>query len=52
MNVCISEAIAAYELLSVKNFGDILENILYKGLPSVQRDIIRKKTEKTTQSKK
>ena len=52
MNVCISEAIAAYELLSVKNFGNILENILYKGLPSVQRDIIRKKTEKTAQSSK
>lgn len=52
MNVCISEAIAAYELLSVKNFGDILENILYRGLPSVQREIVLKKAEKAAQSKK
>ena len=39
MNSCISEAAASFELLNIRNFRDILKNILYEGLPSVQREI-------------
>ena len=46
MNVCISEAIAAFELLDIRNFRDILENILYKGLPAEQEKIAEKKEKK------
>lgn len=41
-NVCICEAIAAYELLDCKRFSEILQNILYLGLPNVQENILKK----------
>ena len=46
MNVCISEAISAVQLLDFKNFGEIINNILYKGLPSVQQTIVKSRKEK------
>ena len=40
LNVCICEACSAFELLDSNNFREILENILYKGLASVQNKIL------------
>ena len=42
LNVCICEACSAFELLDVRYFRQIIENILYKGLPAVQNEILGK----------
>lgn len=39
MNICIGEACAAFELLELRRFSEIFENILYLGLSSVQKQI-------------
>ncbi len=43
LNNCFAEAAAAYQLLDIKRFGGILENILYLGLKNAQADILDKK---------
>lgn len=40
---CISEAAVAYGLLEPKRFSSILENILARGMPAVQQEILTKK---------
>ena len=42
LNVCICEAAAAFELLECHRFREVLENILYQGLPDVQEKIMKK----------
>jgi len=36
---CVTEAGAAFELLEIKRFGGILENVIYQGMPQVQSKI-------------
>lgn len=43
LNNCFTEAAAAYELLDIRRFGGIMENILYLGLRKVQTDILEKR---------
>lgn len=43
LNNCFAEAANAYELLDVRRFGTVLENILYLGLKQVQTNIIEKR---------
>lgn len=43
LNNCFAEAANAYELLEIKRFGSIMENILYLGLKTVQTNIAEKK---------
>ena len=45
LNNCFCEAAAAYQLLNIKRFGGIMENILYLGLKQVQTNILEKKEE-------
>ena len=40
LNLTLGEIINAYELLEVQRFKPILDNILYMGLPNVQKGII------------
>lgn len=40
LNACLSECIAAYNLLDGQRFDGILRNILEKGMPAVQRRVI------------
>lgn len=42
----VSEAKAAYELLTVRRFDGILRNILWQGLPAVINDLVKEKTQK------
>lgn len=39
LNVCISEACAAFELLEIHHFREIIHNILYYGLEQVQNSV-------------
>lgn len=43
LNNCFTEAAAAYQLLNIRRFGGIMENILYLGLKQVQTNILEKK---------
>lgn len=45
LNMTLSEIVHAYELLSVRRFKPILDNILYMGLLDVQEKIINKYNE-------
>lgn len=45
MNVCICEACNVFELCDNVNFSGIIKNILYKGMPNVQDEIIKKLSE-------
>jgi len=38
---CVTEAGAAFELLEIKRFRGILENVIYQGMPQVQDRIIK-----------
>ncbi len=40
LNICISEAIIAFELLDIKRFKNILGNIIYIGLEDSQKHIL------------
>lgn len=44
LNVCISEAAKAFELLDVKKYKSILENIIYLGLKNSQMYIFKKES--------
>ncbi|HCC34129.1 MAG TPA: hypothetical protein DEQ02_00220 [Ruminococcaceae bacterium] len=40
LNVCVQQAGAALELLDIKRYYDILANIIYLGLPAVQKHVL------------
>ncbi len=40
LNVCVQQAGAALELLNIKRYYDILANIIYLGLPAVQKQVL------------
>lgn len=40
LNQTLSQAISAYNLLEIKQFNSIIENILYLGLPQIQKSIL------------
>lgn len=42
LNVCISEAAKAFELLDIKKYKPILENIIYLGLKNSQTQVFKK----------
>jgi hypothetical protein len=42
LNFCISEAAAAFELIDIKRFKNILGNIIYLGLENSQNEILKK----------
>lgn len=42
LNTCISNAILSFELLDIKKYKGILENILYLGLKASQRAVFKK----------
>ncbi len=42
MNVTLGEAVAAYELLRLKRFKDILDNIIFDGMYDTMNSILRK----------
>ena len=43
LNNCFTEAIAAYQLLPIRRFGGIFENILYLGLKQVQTNVLEER---------
>ncbi len=42
LNNCFTEAAAAYNLLEIRRFGGILENIMFLGFKEVQKTVIKK----------
>lgn len=46
LNICIKEAAAAFELLDIKRFKNILGNIIYLGLEDSQKQIFLKEKQK------
>ena len=42
LNICITEAEAAFELISIMRFKNILGNIIYIGLEDSQNQILNK----------
>ena len=40
LNACLAECIAAYNLLDIRRFDNILRNILEEGMPAAQRRVI------------
>ena len=43
LNITVAELGAAYELLELKRYKTILDNIIYLGLPASAEEIFRKK---------
>ncbi len=43
LNNCFSEAAAAYQLLDIKRFGAVLENIICLGLKQVQENVLEER---------
>lgn len=43
LNACLAECIAAYNLLTIHRFDGILRNVLERGMPAMQRQVIAKK---------
>jgi hypothetical protein len=43
LNLTLSQLIAAFNILEFHHFGPILENVIYKGLPQIQKEILFKK---------
>lgn len=46
LNSCIHYAASGYELLNIKKYKGILDNILYSGLPAVQESVFKKEKDK------
>lgn len=46
LNICIKESAAAFELLDIKRFKNILGNIIYLGLEDSQKQIFSKEKQK------
>ncbi len=46
LNSCIHYAALGYELLNIKKYKGILDNILYSGLPAVQESVFKKEKNK------
>lgn len=42
MNVCVAEAGRAFELLDIRRYRGILENVVYLGLPQSQKQVLEK----------
>jgi hypothetical protein len=43
LNLTLSQLIAAFHLVNIEHFGSILDNIICKGLPEMQKEILFKK---------
>lgn len=50
LNCSLSDLLLSYELLNIKRFGRIIDNIIKSGLPKKQKSILFEKTEKKRNS--
>ena len=50
LNLTLSQMIAAFNILDLQHFGTILENIVHKGLPEIQEQILFKKEKMNVRS--
>jgi hypothetical protein len=48
LNMCLSQAIAALNLIEFHHFASIIQNVVMKGLPEMQRTLLFEKKEKST----
>lgn len=51
LNACLAECKAAYDTLTIHRFDSLLRNILYDGMPTIQRDLPLTKRERRRAAK-